>query len=52
MESNDICERLYYNITPDPGASMFLLFSSQLLGYEIPFFWRTLTKFLDMGSVA
>ncbi|KAG1732197.1 OPT oligopeptide transporter protein-domain-containing protein [Suillus paluster] len=28
-------QRLYYNITPNPGASIFLLFSSQLLGYGI-----------------
>ncbi|KAG9318820.1 OPT oligopeptide transporter protein-domain-containing protein [Chiua virens] len=26
-------QRLYYNITPNPVASIFLLFSSQLLGY-------------------
>ncbi|EIM81122.1 OPT oligopeptide transporter [Stereum hirsutum FP-91666 SS1] len=26
-------QRLYYNITPNAGASIFLLFSSQLLGY-------------------
>ncbi|KAG1848628.1 OPT oligopeptide transporter protein-domain-containing protein [Suillus tomentosus] len=28
-------QRLYYNITPNPAASIFLLFSSQLLGYGI-----------------
>ncbi|KAH7927126.1 OPT superfamily oligopeptide transporter [Leucogyrophana mollusca] len=28
-------QRMYYNITPNPGASIFLLFSSQLLGYGI-----------------
>ncbi|KAG2138157.1 OPT oligopeptide transporter protein-domain-containing protein [Suillus cothurnatus] len=28
-------QRLYYNITPNPGTSVFLLFSSQLLGYGI-----------------
>ncbi|KAI0066210.1 OPT superfamily oligopeptide transporter [Artomyces pyxidatus] len=28
-------QRLYYNITPNGGASIFLLFSSQLLGYGI-----------------
>ncbi|TFY74807.1 hypothetical protein EWM64_g9205 [Hericium alpestre] len=28
-------QRLYYNITPNAGASIFLLFSSQLLGYGI-----------------
>ncbi|KAG2036131.1 OPT oligopeptide transporter protein-domain-containing protein [Suillus americanus] len=28
-------QRLYYNITPNAGASVFLLFSSQLLGYGI-----------------
>ncbi|OAX33026.1 OPT-domain-containing protein [Rhizopogon vinicolor AM-OR11-026] len=28
-------QRLYYNITPNPSASIFLLFSSQLLGYGI-----------------
>ncbi|KAI0058142.1 OPT superfamily oligopeptide transporter [Artomyces pyxidatus] len=28
-------QRLYYNITPNPGASIFLLFSSQLLGYGV-----------------
>jgi OPT family small oligopeptide transporter len=28
-------QRLFYNITPNPGASIFLLFSSQLLGYGI-----------------
>ncbi|KAI0058136.1 OPT oligopeptide transporter [Artomyces pyxidatus] len=28
-------QRLYYDITPNAGASIFLLFSSQLLGYGI-----------------
>ncbi|KAG1772814.1 OPT oligopeptide transporter protein-domain-containing protein [Suillus occidentalis] len=28
-------QRLYYNITPSAGSSIFLLFSSQLLGYGI-----------------
>lgn len=28
-------QRLYYNITPNAGSSVFLLFSSQLLGYGI-----------------
>jgi OPT family small oligopeptide transporter len=28
-------QRLFYDITPNPGASIFLLFSSQLLGYGI-----------------
>ncbi|KAF8169760.1 OPT oligopeptide transporter protein-domain-containing protein [Pholiota molesta] len=28
-------QRLFYNITPNAGASIFLLFSSQLLGYGI-----------------
>ncbi|KAF8120919.1 OPT oligopeptide transporter protein-domain-containing protein [Boletus edulis] len=28
-------QRLYYNINPNPTASIFLLFSSQLLGYGI-----------------
>ncbi|KAG6900828.1 hypothetical protein C0993_000147 [Termitomyces sp. T159_Od127] len=28
-------QRLFYKITPNPGASIFLLFSSQLLGYGI-----------------
>ncbi|KAG6821323.1 hypothetical protein H0H93_000184 [Arthromyces matolae] len=28
-------QRLFYNITPNPAASIFLLFSSQLLGYGI-----------------
>ncbi|KIJ61351.1 hypothetical protein HYDPIDRAFT_116119 [Hydnomerulius pinastri MD-312] len=28
-------QRMYYNITPNAGASIFLLFSSQLLGYGI-----------------
>lgn len=28
-------QRLFYNITPNPGASIFLLFSSQLIGYGI-----------------
>ncbi|OAX33321.1 OPT superfamily oligopeptide transporter [Rhizopogon vinicolor AM-OR11-026] len=28
-------QRLYYNMTPNPGASILLLFSSQLLGYGI-----------------
>lgn len=28
-------QRLYYNITPNIPASIFLLFSSQLLGYGI-----------------
>ncbi|OJA20503.1 hypothetical protein AZE42_11975 [Rhizopogon vesiculosus] len=29
-------QRLYYNMTPNPGASILLLFSSQLLGQELP----------------
>ncbi|KAJ7473925.1 OPT oligopeptide transporter protein-domain-containing protein [Mycena galericulata] len=28
-------QRLYYNITPNPGSSIFLLFASQLVGYGI-----------------
>ena len=28
-------QRLFYNITPNPAASIFLLFSSQLIGYGI-----------------
>ena len=28
-------QRLYYNITPNAAASVFLLLSSQLLGYGI-----------------
>jgi hypothetical protein len=28
-------QRLYYNITPNPTSSIFLLFSSQLLGYGL-----------------
>ncbi|KAF7312525.1 OPT oligopeptide transporter [Mycena indigotica] len=28
-------QRLFYNLTPNPGASIFLLFSSQLAGYGI-----------------
>lgn len=28
-------QRLYYNVDPNPAASIFLLFSSQLLGYGI-----------------
>ena len=28
-------QRLYYGITPDPTSSIFLLFSSQLLGYGL-----------------
>lgn len=28
-------QRLYYHITPNAGASIFLLFSSQLLGYGL-----------------
>ncbi|KAF8150696.1 OPT oligopeptide transporter protein-domain-containing protein [Crassisporium funariophilum] len=34
-------QRLYYNITPNPGASIFLLFSSQLLGYGIGGLFRS-----------
>ncbi|KAH7912216.1 OPT oligopeptide transporter [Hygrophoropsis aurantiaca] len=34
-------QRLYYNITPNPGASIFLLFSSQLIGYGIGGVLRT-----------
>ena len=33
-------QRLYYNITPNGAASIFLLFSSQLLGYGIGGFMR------------
>ena len=28
-------QRLFYNITPNPASSIFLLFSSQLIGYGI-----------------
>lgn len=28
-------QRLFYDITPNPAASIFLLFSSQLIGYGI-----------------
>ena len=28
-------QRLFYNITPKPAASIFLLFSSQMLGYGL-----------------
>lgn len=28
-------QRLFYDITPNPGASIFLLFASQLIGYGI-----------------
>lgn len=47
-------QRLYYNITPNAGASIFLLFSSQLLGYGIGgmmrcmFSFRHLTGCLDL----
>ncbi|KAF8896110.1 OPT oligopeptide transporter protein-domain-containing protein [Infundibulicybe gibba] len=34
-------QRLFYNITPNPGASIFLLFSSQLLGYGIGGLFRS-----------
>ncbi|KIM40535.1 hypothetical protein M413DRAFT_72764 [Hebeloma cylindrosporum] len=34
-------QRLFYNITPNPGASIFLLFSSQLLGYGIAGLFRS-----------
>ncbi|KAJ7261713.1 OPT oligopeptide transporter protein-domain-containing protein [Mycena haematopus] len=34
-------QRLYYNITPNPGASIFLLFSSQLAGYGIGGLFRS-----------
>ncbi|KZP11804.1 OPT superfamily oligopeptide transporter [Athelia psychrophila] len=34
-------QRLYYDITPNPGASIFLLFSSQLLGYGLGGLMRT-----------
>ncbi|KAF9466638.1 OPT oligopeptide transporter protein-domain-containing protein [Collybia nuda] len=46
-------QRLFYNITPNPGASIFLLFSSQLLGYGIGGLFRTVllypTKMLYPG---
>ncbi|KDQ57535.1 hypothetical protein JAAARDRAFT_130586 [Jaapia argillacea MUCL 33604] len=34
--------QLYYNITPNPAASIFLLFSSQLLGYGLGGMMRTI----------
>ncbi|KAJ7261805.1 OPT oligopeptide transporter protein-domain-containing protein [Mycena haematopus] len=34
-------QRLYYNVTPNPGASIFLLFSSQLAGYGIGGLFRS-----------
>jgi OPT family oligopeptide transporter len=34
-------QRLFYNITPNAGASIFLLFSSQLLGYGIGGLFRS-----------
>ncbi len=45
-------ERLFYNITPNPAASIFLLFSSQLIGYGIAglmrctFGWRFVNFYL------
>ncbi|KAG1858095.1 OPT oligopeptide transporter protein-domain-containing protein [Suillus subluteus] len=35
-------QRLYYNVTPNAGASVFLLFSSQLLGYGIAGMMRSI----------
>ncbi|KAJ7455304.1 OPT oligopeptide transporter protein-domain-containing protein [Mycena galericulata] len=34
-------QRLYYEITPNPGASIFLLFASQLTGYGIGGLFRS-----------
>lgn len=34
-------QRLYYGITPNPGASIFLLFASQLTGYGIGGLFRS-----------
>ncbi|KAJ6513070.1 OPT oligopeptide transporter protein-domain-containing protein [Mycena sanguinolenta] len=34
-------QRLYYNVTPNAGASIFLLFSSQLAGYGIGGLFRS-----------
>ncbi|KAI0057185.1 OPT superfamily oligopeptide transporter [Artomyces pyxidatus] len=46
-------QRLYYNITPNAGASIFLLFSSQLLGYGLGGVMRSMllypTKMLYPG---
>jgi OPT family oligopeptide transporter len=33
-------QRLFYNVTPNPAASIFLLFSSQLLGYGLAGLFR------------
>ncbi|EJD37993.1 OPT superfamily oligopeptide transporter [Auricularia subglabra TFB-10046 SS5] len=46
-------QRLFYNITPNPAASIFLLFSSQLIGYGIAGIMRPIllypTKMLYPG---
>lgn len=34
-------QRLYYNVTPNPATSIFLLFSSQLIGYGIGGLFRS-----------
>lgn len=36
-------QRLFYNVTPNPVASVFLLFSSQLLGYGLGGLFRGAT---------
>ncbi|KAF9036163.1 OPT oligopeptide transporter [Panaeolus papilionaceus] len=35
-------QRLFYNITPNPGAGIFLLFASQLMGYGIGGLFRSI----------
>lgn len=46
-------QRLYYNITPNPASSLFLLWSSQLIGYGIAGLMRSVllypTKMLYPG---
>ena len=42
-------QRLFYDITPNPAASIFLLFSSQLIGYGIAGIMRRASLLLYIG---
>lgn len=43
-------QRLFYNINPNPAASIFLLFSSQMIGYGIGGLMRCKQKYYEVNE--
>ena len=41
-------QRLFYNITPNPATSIFMLFASQMIGYGIGGLMRCTIRGLDL----